>query len=74
LISRFALAHQTSESLKGDLRRKHNDLQNLNDAADELLLLDDADAAAIPMKIGEAFVHYDQVGVAGPDRGGVGGL
>ena len=39
----------------------NNEVQNLNDALDELLLLDDPDSASIPILIGSIFVHYDQV-------------
>uniref|UniRef100_A0A914VGY6 Prefoldin subunit 4 n=1 Tax=Plectus sambesii TaxID=2011161 RepID=A0A914VGY6_9BILA len=58
-INRFARLHLKSEELKSDLKKKNNDLQNLNDAADELLLLDDADTQKVPLKVGESFVHYD---------------
>jgi hypothetical protein len=40
-----------------------NELQNLKDATDELILLDDADNSSIPYLIGSAFIHYDLVGI-----------
>lgn len=75
-INKFARLHKTylevkvSFSLacfpilrhfKRELARMNNDAQNLNDAEDELLLLDEADSASIPIQIGSIFVHYDQV-------------
>lgn len=43
------------------LQEASRDLQNLNDAADEVMLLDDIDAESIPFKIGSGFMHMDQV-------------
>ncbi|CAG9534274.1 unnamed protein product [Cercopithifilaria johnstoni] len=60
LINRFARLHQRSLDVKERLQEMNKDLQNLNDAADEILLLDDADTQSIPYKIGSVFVHMDQ--------------
>ncbi|EFO19751.1 prefoldin subunit 4 [Loa loa] len=60
LINRFARLHQRSLDVKERLQETSRDLQNLNDAADELLLLDDADAQSVPFKIGSVFMHMDQ--------------
>lgn len=42
----------------------NKDLQNLNDAAGEILLLTDSDAQSIPFKTGSVFMHMDQVSSA----------
>ncbi len=57
-INRFARLNTRLEELKVDDKRKQSDLQNLNDAADELLLLDDSDTEGIPLKVGETFIEY----------------
>ncbi|VDO37312.1 unnamed protein product [Haemonchus placei] len=36
---------------------------NINEAADEILLLDDEDSQKIPFRIGQTFVHFDSVSV-----------
>lgn len=43
------------------MRSLTSELSNINEAADELLLLDDEDAASIPYKVGQVFVHFSQV-------------
>uniref|UniRef100_A0A0R3RHR5 Prefoldin subunit 4 n=1 Tax=Elaeophora elaphi TaxID=1147741 RepID=A0A0R3RHR5_9BILA len=60
LINRFARLHQKSLDVKERLQEMNKDLQNLNDAADEVMLLDDADAQSIPFKIGSVFMHVNQ--------------
>uniref|UniRef100_A0A915PE67 Prefoldin subunit 4 n=1 Tax=Setaria digitata TaxID=48799 RepID=A0A915PE67_9BILA len=67
LINRFARLHQRSIDVKVKflffwerLQETSKDLQNLIDAADEVLLLDDTDASSIPFKIGSVFMHLDQ--------------
>ncbi|VDN56401.1 unnamed protein product [Dracunculus medinensis] len=55
LINRFARLHQ---QWREKLFEANKDLENSNDASDELLLLDDS--SAIPMKLGSIFIHYDQ--------------
>ncbi|VDK85955.1 unnamed protein product [Litomosoides sigmodontis] len=60
LINRFARLHQRSLDVKDRLQEMSKDLQNLIDAADEVLLLDDADAQSIPFRIGSVFMHMDQ--------------
>jgi hypothetical protein len=39
----------------------NNQNLNLEEAADEVMLLDDEFAGSIPLQIGSVFVHYDQV-------------
>ncbi|KHN74144.1 Prefoldin subunit 4 [Toxocara canis] len=60
LINRFARLHQKSTELSMKLQSEATELQNLCDASDELLLLDDEDTARIPFKIGAVFVMHDQ--------------
>ena len=36
-----------------------NEIQNINEAADELLLLDDEDGQSIPYRYGQTFIHYN---------------
>ncbi|KAM3725860.1 putative prefoldin subunit [Dirofilaria immitis] len=60
MINRFARLHQRSIDVKERLQEASRDLQNLNDAADEVLLLDDVDAQSVLFKIGSGFMHMDQ--------------
>ncbi|MFH4980102.1 hypothetical protein AB6A40_006811 [Gnathostoma spinigerum] len=60
LINRFARLHQKSVELKEELRIAKNDLANINDASDEISLLDDECASAIPVKIGTVFIYHNQ--------------
>ena len=59
-INRFARLHKAYLAAKDELASLNNQLQNLSDAADELLLLDDEAAASVPLQVGSVFVHYDQ--------------
>ncbi|KZC08337.1 Prefoldin subunit 4 [Dufourea novaeangliae] len=45
------------EDLKEELKVKQNELKNLEDACDEIILLDDD--AKIPYYIGEVFIYED---------------
>lgn len=49
--------------LQERLQETSRDLQNLNDAYEEVLLMDDAetDTQSVPFQIGTVFVHMDQV-------------
>ncbi|MCP9265814.1 Prefoldin subunit 4 [Dirofilaria immitis] len=58
MINRFARLHQGRSTSR--LQEASRDLQNLNDAADEVLLLDDVDAQSVLFKIGSGFMHMDQ--------------
>ncbi|OZC07437.1 prefoldin subunit [Onchocerca flexuosa] len=60
MINRFARLHQKSIDVKERLQEASRELQNLNDAADEVMLLDDIDAESVPFKIGSGFMHMDQ--------------
>ncbi len=45
------------EEIKADLKRVKTSQQNVSDAEDELLMLDDSDA--VPFKIGDSFIEYN---------------
>jgi len=57
-INVFAIRNGWLDELKDELEAKQNLLKNLEDASDEVSLLDDD--ATIPILIGESFVHYNQ--------------
>uniref|UniRef100_A0A183BV25 Prefoldin subunit 4 n=1 Tax=Globodera pallida TaxID=36090 RepID=A0A183BV25_GLOPA len=60
-INRFARLHKSYMSAKEKLTSLDNEAQNLNDAADEVLLMDDeAVANSVPILVGSVFVHFDQ--------------
>ena len=59
LINKFARLYQNFTQLKEEIKELTNEVQNLNEAADELLLLDGDDAASVPLRIGKVFVHFD---------------
>ncbi|XP_032683145.1 prefoldin subunit 4 [Odontomachus brunneus] len=54
-INKFARQNAKLEDYKEELKVKQNELKNLEDAADELALMDDD--VKIPYYIGEVFVH-----------------
>ncbi|XP_046563406.1 prefoldin subunit 4-like [Haliotis rubra] len=54
-INKFARHNAKLQDIKEELTTKKKDLQNLEDAADELILQDGEDGA-IPYQIGEVFV------------------
>lgn len=54
-INLFARTNARLQDLKEELDSKKKDLQNLEDAETELLMLDEEDR--IPNQIGEVFVH-----------------
>nr|CAG4650642.1 EOG090X0JBP [Sida crystallina] len=55
-INRFARQNAKWEELRDDLKSKQNDLQNLEDASDELLMVED-ESLPIPYVVGEVFTH-----------------
>nr|SVE75518.1 EOG090X0JBP [Daphnia dolichocephala] len=57
-INRFARHNAKWEELRDDLKNKKGDLQNLEDASDDLLLVED-ESAPIPFVVGEVFVHFN---------------
>ncbi|XP_008558973.1 probable prefoldin subunit 4 [Microplitis demolitor] len=56
-INKFAKQNAQMDDLKEELKMKQNDLKNLQDASDELSLMDDD--AKIPYRIGDLFVSQD---------------
>lgn len=59
LINKFARLHQNFSHIKEEIKELSNDLLNINEAADELMLLDAEDSESIPFRIGQTFVHFD---------------
>ncbi|XP_068695796.1 prefoldin subunit 4-like [Montipora capricornis] len=55
-INTFARKSARFSELKDEIKAKKKELQNIEDASDELMLLDD-DTAPIPYRIGEVFIH-----------------
>ncbi|KAL6261765.1 prefoldin subunit 4 [Pogonomyrmex barbatus] len=55
-INKFARQNAKLEDYKEELRVKQNELKNLEDASDELALMDDD--VKIPYYIGEVFVYH----------------
>ncbi|CAH1784711.1 unnamed protein product [Owenia fusiformis] len=55
-INKFARFNAKLQDVKDELNAKKKELVNLEDAGDELMMLDD-DSALIPYQIGEVFVE-----------------
>ncbi|ESO87646.1 hypothetical protein LOTGIDRAFT_219822 [Lottia gigantea] len=53
-INKFARHNARLQDIKDELAEKRKEVQNLEDAADELLMVDDSDF--VPYQIGEVFV------------------
>ncbi|XP_076623241.1 prefoldin subunit 4 [Colletes latitarsis] len=56
-INKFARQNAKMEDLKEELKIKQNELKNLEDACDEIILLEDN--AKIPYYVGEVFIYED---------------
>ncbi|CAL7936342.1 unnamed protein product [Xylocopa violacea] len=56
-INKFARQNAKMDDLKEELKIKQNELKNLEDASDEIVLLDED--AKIPYHIGEVFIYED---------------
>ncbi|XP_076170197.1 prefoldin subunit 4 [Ptiloglossa arizonensis] len=56
-INKFARQNAKMEDFKEELKIKQNELKNLEDACDEIVLLDEG--AKIPYYIGEIFIYED---------------
>jgi len=63
-INTFARYNARLNDLKDELETKKKDLQNLEDAGDELMMAED-ETALIPYQIGEVFVMSSQEDVSG---------
>uniref|UniRef100_A0A1I7UCX0 Prefoldin subunit 4 n=1 Tax=Caenorhabditis tropicalis TaxID=1561998 RepID=A0A1I7UCX0_9PELO len=59
LLNKFARSYQTQTQLKAKLKEAKTLVENINEASDEILLLDDEDSASIPCRIGSCFVHFN---------------
>ncbi|RCN51703.1 prefoldin subunit [Ancylostoma caninum] len=64
LINKFARLHQNFSQIKEEIKELSNDLLNINEAADELMLLEEEDSDSIPFRIGQTFVHFDRATVS----------
>ncbi|CAG03863.1 unnamed protein product, partial [Tetraodon nigroviridis] len=58
-INNFATNMRRMTELKNELEAKKKSLQNLQDASDDLMMLDD-DALLVPYQIGEVFISHTQ--------------
>ncbi|XP_056278831.1 prefoldin subunit 4 [Pseudoliparis swirei] len=58
-INKFARNTSRMTELKNEIEAKNKSLQNLQDASDDLMMLDD-DALLIPYQIGDVFVSHTQ--------------
>ncbi|XP_076248810.1 prefoldin subunit 4 [Calliopsis andreniformis] len=56
-INKFAGLNVEMQQLKDELKIKQNDLKNLEDACDEIILLDND--TKVPCYIGEIFIYED---------------
>jgi prefoldin subunit 4 len=64
-INKFAINNTKLHEFKEDLAEKRKELVNLNEAIDELVLLDEA-SDVVPFQYGEVFCHLS-VGEAGEE-------
>uniref|UniRef100_A0A8C6WSV9 Prefoldin subunit 4 n=1 Tax=Neogobius melanostomus TaxID=47308 RepID=A0A8C6WSV9_9GOBI len=58
-INKFARNTSRMTELKNEIEAKKKSLQNLQDASDDLMMLED-DALLIPFQIGDVFVSHSQ--------------
>ncbi|XP_068997911.1 prefoldin subunit 4 [Embiotoca jacksoni] len=58
-INKFARNTSRMTELKNEIESKKKTLQNLQDASDDLMMLDD-DALLIPYQIGDVFISHTQ--------------
>merc|ERR1711915_520990 len=56
-INTFAKKNHKLQELKEELKARRKELQNLEDAETEIMMLDDEDAEAIPIQVGEVFIY-----------------
>ncbi|CAJ0572448.1 unnamed protein product, partial [Mesorhabditis spiculigera] len=59
LINKFARLHQNFAQLREEMAALRTDIENINEAVDEILLFGDDEGQAIPYRIGQTFVHSD---------------
>ncbi|KAB7507744.1 UNVERIFIED_CONTAM: hypothetical protein RMT77_018723 [Armadillidium vulgare] len=58
-INKFARCNARLEDIKDELKTKENDLQNLQDAEDEMMIALDADEK-VPFMVGEVYIMKSQ--------------
>ncbi|CAL1606355.1 unnamed protein product [Knipowitschia caucasica] len=58
-INKFARNTSRMTELKNEIEAKKKSLQNLQDAGDDLMMLDD-DALLVPFQIGDVFISHSQ--------------
>lgn len=56
-INKFARLNAKLEDLRVEIKQKENDLKKLEDACDEIVLLDEEEK--IPYLVGEVFIYQD---------------
>uniref|UniRef100_A0A7N8Y542 Prefoldin subunit 4 n=2 Tax=Mastacembelus armatus TaxID=205130 RepID=A0A7N8Y542_9TELE len=59
-INKFARNTSRMTELKSEIETKKKSLQNLQDASDDLMMLDDDDSLLIPYQIGDVFISHTQ--------------
>merc|ERR1711931_348871 len=57
-INTFAKKNHKLQELKEELKARQKEVQNLEDAETEIMMLDDEDADAIPIQVGEVFMLH----------------
>ncbi|KFP90402.1 Prefoldin subunit 4, partial [Apaloderma vittatum] len=59
-INKFARNTSRITELKEEIEVKKKQLQNLEDACDDIMMLDDDDSLLIPYQIGDVFISHSQ--------------
>ncbi|NXN58624.1 PFD4 protein, partial [Rynchops niger] len=59
-INKFARNTSRITELKEEIEVKKKQLQNLEDACDDIMMLDDSDTLLIPYQIGDVFISHSQ--------------
>ncbi|KAG6938631.1 prefoldin subunit 4 [Chelydra serpentina] len=59
-INKFARNTSRITELKEEIEVKKKQLQNLEDACDDMMMLDDDDSVLIPYQIGDVFISHSQ--------------
>ncbi|KAM8798093.1 prefoldin subunit 4 [Eudromia elegans] len=59
-INKFARNTSRITELKEEIEVKKKQLQNLEDASEDIMMLDDSDSLQIPYQIGDVFISHSQ--------------
>ncbi|XP_074867601.1 prefoldin subunit 4 isoform X1 [Carettochelys insculpta] len=59
-INKFARNTSRITELKEEIEVKKKQLQNLEDACDDIMMIDDDDSILIPYQIGDVFISHSQ--------------